>query len=184
MKLINDNFDDYFESNAPRKVYTPHEETEEEREERELNETTIERRSNKRRLTFILGSLVLFLFLFFFVRCRYFNPEITTIKGQVVDITLKGTVFKTYEGTLKPITVRSDGATVEKEFKFSVTDDSIAKKLSALKQTPVPVELKYRKYKGKLPWRGETKCIVDSIILDINQAYVDGFKKTVKPAKK
>ena len=184
MKIIDDNFEDYFESNTPKKVNAPHVETEEEREERELNETTIERRSNKKRLTLIVGSLVFLLFLIFFVRCRYYNPEICTIKGQVVDITLRGSVFKTYEGTLKPITVQMEGTTVEKEFKFSVTNDSIAKKLSELKQTPIPVELKFRKYKGRLPWRGETKCIVDSVNLDINSAYVEGFKKSVASTKK
>ena len=69
MKLINDNFDDYFEGNAPKKkVNAPYVETEEEREERELNETTIERRSNRKRISLIVGTLVFLFFLFFFAR--------------------------------------------------------------------------------------------------------------------
>ncbi len=145
MKLINDNFDDYFEGNAPsRKSNEPYVETEEEREERELNETTIERRSNKKRILLIVGTLVFLFFLFFFMRCQYYNPELRTTKGQVVDVVLRGTVFKTYECTFNEIDAQNPNGIVKKEFKFSVTNDSIAKTLNEFKQTNIPVHLFFR----------------------------------------
>ena len=177
MKLINDNFDDYFEANAPKKVNAPHEETEEEREERELNETTIERRSKKKRIALLVGSALVLLILLFVVRGCYYNHQDSTVKGLVTDITLKGTVFKTYEGTLNKITVQSEGIIEKQEFKFSTTNDSIAKALSELKQTPVLVQLHYKQYKSSLPWRGESKFVVDSIKTDLPVEYVNTVSK-------
>lgn len=173
MKLINDNFDDYFEGNAPKKkVNAPYVETEEEREERELNETTIERRSNRKRISLIVGTLVFLFFLFFFARCQFYNPSSTSTKGVVVDVVLRGTVFKTYECTFNEIDAQSPNGIVKKEFKFSLTNDSIAKTLSNLKQTNIPVHLHYKEYKSSLPWRGETRFVVDSIWTDLPVEYV------------
>ncbi len=178
MKLINDNFDDYFEGNAPpKKGNTPYVETEEEREERELNETTIERRYNKKRISLIVGVLALLFFLFFFMRCQYYNPEQRTTKGFVTDVVLRGTVFKTYECTFNEIDAQSPNGIVKKEFKFSVTDDSIAKTLNELKQTSVPAQIFYKEYKGTLPWRGDTKIVVDSIRTDLVLQYVNTLKQ-------
>ncbi len=178
MKLINDNFDDYFEGNAPsRKTNEPYVETEEEREERELNETTIERRSNKKRISLILGSIVILLFLIFLVRCQFYNPEQRTTKGFVVDVVLRGTVFKTYECTFNEIDAQSPAGIVKKEFKFSVTNDSVAKTLNELKQTNVPAQLYYKEYRSSLPWRGETKYVVDSIRTDLVLQYVNTLNK-------
>ncbi|MBR5638343.1 MAG: hypothetical protein IKW83_01130 [Muribaculaceae bacterium] len=179
MKFIDDNFDDYFEGNAPKKrVKAPYVETEEEREERELNETTIERRSNKKRISLIIGSLVLLFFLFFLVRCQYFNPEVHTTKGVVVDVVLKGTVFKTYECTFNEIDEQSPNGIVKKEFKFSVTNDSIAKTLNELKQTNIPIQIHYREYRSSLPWRGDTKFVADSISTQLPIEYVNTIDRT------
>ena len=178
MKLINDNFDDYFEGNAPaRKSNEPYVETEEEREERELNETTIERRSNRKRIMLIVGSLVLLFFLFFLMRCQYYNPELRTTKGQVVDVVLSGTVFKTYECTFNEIGAQNPNGIVKKEFKFSVTSDSLAKTLNELKQTNIPVHLFYREYKSSLPWRGNTRFIADSIKTELPIQYVNTLNR-------
>ena len=164
MKLINDNFDDYFEGNAPsRKNNEPYVETEEEREERELNETTIERRSKRKRIALIIGAIILLLLIIFILRGCYFNHQESSVKGIITDIALKGTVFKTYEGTLNQITVPAEGVVEKKDFNFSVTDDSIAKTLNELKQTPVAVQLSYKEYKSAVPWRGDSKFVVYAI---------------------
>lgn len=173
MKLIDDDFNDYFESSPPKKVYAPHEETQEEREERELNETTIERRSKKKRIALILGSLIGLLFCVFLVRCQFFNPEQRSTKGQVVDVVLRGTVFKTYECTFNEIDGQSPNGIVKKEIKFSVSNDSIANKLNELKQTPTLVHIYYKEYKSSVPWRGETKYIIDSVKTDLPVEYVN-----------
>ncbi len=177
MKLINDNFDDYFEGNAPKKkTNDPYVETEEEREERELNETTIERRSNRKRILLIVGMLVLLFLIFFMVRCQYYNPERRTTKGIVVDVALRGTVFKTYECTFNEIDAQQPNGLVKKEFKFSCTNDSLAKTLNSLKQTNIPVMLHYKEYSGTLPWRGDTRFVVDSINPELPIQYVNTLK--------
>ena len=179
MKLINDNFEDYFEGSAPKKrANDPYVETEEEREERELNETTIERRSNRKRITLIVVMLALLFLLFFCVRCQYYNPARTSTKGVVVDVVLRGTVFKTYECTFNEIDTQSPSGIVKKEFKFSVTNDSIAKMLSTLKQTNIPVQLHYKEYRSSLPWRGETRFVIDSIGTELPVQYVNTLDRT------
>lgn len=179
MKFIDDNFDDYFEGNAPkRRTNAPYVETEEEREERELNETTIERRSNKKRISLIVGSLMCLFLIFFLVRCQYFNPEVRSTKGVVVDVVLQGTVFKTYECTFNEIDTQSPNGIVKKEFKFSVTNDSIAKTLNELKQTNIPVQIFFREYRSSLPWRGDTKFVADSIITMLPLEYVNTINRS------
>ena len=183
MKLINDNFDDYFEKSAPKKESTPHEETEEEREERELIETTIERRSNKKRMLLALGTLVVLLLLIFFVRDRFFHAyEENTVKGRITDMALRGSVFRTYEGKMLCYDVVSPGNVVKSEFNFSVTNDSVVQKLWNLKQTPLAVQVRYKAYKSRLPWRGETKYIVTNVDTVTIQTYVDNVKDIPMPS--
>ena len=184
MKLINDNFDDYFEGNAPKKDNGPYVETEEEREERELNETTIERRSKKKRIALVVGSAILLLIIIFMVRGCYYNYQQTSIKGIVTNITLKGTVFKTYEGTLTRIDAPFENQIKTENFNFSVTDDEIAKNLNKLKGTPVIVQLYYREYKNSLPWRGDSKFVIDSISTYIPEKYVNTTEKYVNSVTK
>jgi hypothetical protein len=182
MKLIDDNFEDYFEKGAPKKENAPHEETEEEREERELIETTIERRSNKKRLFLALGTLLVLLLLIFFIRDRYFHVyQESDIKGRIADVSLRGSVFKTYEGKMLSYDVVAPGNVVKSEFNFSVKDDSIVQKLGQLKQTPLAVQVHYKEYKSSVPWRGETKYIVTAIDTVTIDTYIDNVKDIPLP---
>ena len=184
MKLINDNFDDYFESGVPKKDNAPHEETEEEREERELIETTIERRSNKKRIFLSLGMLVVLLLIIFFIRDRYFHVyQESDIKGRIAEVSLRGTVFKTYECKMLSYDVVAPGNVLKSEFNFTVDDDSIAQRLGQLKQTPLAVQVHYKEYKSTVPWRGDTKYIVTAIdTVDID-AYINNVKDIPMPQK-
>ena len=182
MKLIDDNFDDYFESGSPKKDKAPHQETEEEREERELIETTIERRSNKKRIFLALGTLIVLLILIFVIRDRYFRVyQESNIKGRIADVSLRGSIFKTYEGKLLSYDVVSEGNVREKEFEFTVDDDSLAHTLGTLKQTPIAVQLNYKEYKSSVPWRGETKYIVTSVDTVNIDAYVRNVERMPVP---
>lgn len=182
MKLINDNFDDYFESSAPQSDKAPHQETEEEREERELIETTIERRSNKKRIFLAIGTLLLLLLLFFFIRDRYFHVyNQSNVKGRIMDIGLKGSVFETYEGKLMSYDVQAPNNVVKQEFEFSVLDDSIAHTLGRLKQTPIAVQLEYNEYKSSVPWRGSSKYVVTKIDTVDIAAYSSNIKDDTLP---
>lgn len=182
MKLINDNFDDYFESSAPKSDNAPHEETPEEREERELIETTIERRSNKKRIFLALGTLVVLLLLIFLVRDRYFHVyHESSVKGRIIDIGLEGSVFQTYEGKMMCYDVQTPTNVVKQQFDFSVLDDSIVQVLGKLKQTPIAVQLEYKEYKSTVPWRGNTKYIVTGIDTVNIAAYSGSIKDDTLP---
>ncbi len=136
MKLIDDNFDDYFESGAPKKDKAPHQETEEER----------------KRIFLALGTLIVLLILIFVIRDRYFRVyQESNIKGRIADVSLRGSIFKTYEGKLLSYDVVSEGNVREKEFEFTVDDDSLAHTLGTLKQTPIAVQLNYKEYKSSVP---------------------------------
>lgn len=177
MKLIDDNFEDYFESNAPKKDNTPHEETAEEREERELIESTIERRSNKKRLFLALGMLVFILLILFIVRDQFFHAfRESDNKGRITDLAIEGSLFNTCEGKMMIYDVEEPGSVVKKEFNFSVTDDSIISQLRDLKQTPLAVQVRYKEYKHSVPWRGSTPYIVTKIDTVRIPSYVDNVK--------
>ena len=184
MKLIDDNFEDYFESGAPKKENAPHEETPEEREERELIETTIERRSNKKRIFLAISTLIVLLLLFFFIRDRYFHVyQESDVKGRIADVSLRGSLFKTYEGKMLSYDVVAPGNVVKSEFNFTVNDDSIAHKLGQLKQTPLAVQIHYKEYKSSVPWRGETKYIVTAIDTVELDSYINNVKDIPLPQK-
>jgi len=84
--------------------------------------------------------------------------------GELNFVVYKGYVFKTWEGRLIQAGYKSQvpGSVQSNEFEFSVTNEAIAEKLrlSSGKQ----VELSYTEYLGAIPWRGNSKYIVDSII--------------------
>lgn len=84
--------------------------------------------------------------------------------GELNFMVRKGVVFKTWEGRLIQTGYRSlvPGAVQSNEFEFSVTNPQIAEtlKLSGGKV----VELQYKEYFGTIPWRGNSRYIVDSII--------------------
>jgi hypothetical protein len=84
--------------------------------------------------------------------------------GELNYVVKKGNVFKTYEGKLIQSGFRSKAAgTVQSyEFEFSVVDDSIANVL--MQNSGSYFDLRYKEYKGTLPWRGFSPYIVDKII--------------------
>ena len=76
----------------------------------------------------------------------------------------KGYVFKTYEGRLiqAGYNSKNSSSTIQSnEFNFSVTDENVAKQLERC--AGKFVELHYKEYLGKLPWRGMTTYVVDSV---------------------
>lgn len=84
--------------------------------------------------------------------------------GELNYVVRKGLVFKTYEGKLIQSGIRSQkvGSIQSYEFEFSVENAELAEKL--MLQGGKTIELHYKEYFGRLPWRGFTKFIVDSIV--------------------
>jgi len=76
----------------------------------------------------------------------------------------KGYVFKTYEGRLIQDGFKSatPGALQSNEFEFSVTNDSVAAILE--RNSGKVVELRYKEYLSKLPWRGNSNFVVIEVL--------------------
>ena len=83
--------------------------------------------------------------------------------GELNYVVRKGFLFKTYEGKLIQAGFRTQAAGLQSyEFEFSVEDKQLAERLMLLGGETV--ELHYKEYFGRLPWRGFTKFVVDSIV--------------------
>jgi hypothetical protein len=86
--------------------------------------------------------------------------------GMLQKLSHKGNLFKTYEGELVLSSVASSNnvALASEKFYFSIADDSIAKKM--LEYEGKRVKLQYKEKKGTLPWRGDSRYIVDGVVLE------------------
>ena len=84
--------------------------------------------------------------------------------GELNFMVRKGILFKTYEGRLIQTGYKSvvPGSVQSNEFDFSVENEKIAQTLMV--SGGKLVELHYREFFGSVPWRGNSKYIVDSII--------------------
>lgn len=106
----------------------------------------------------VVAAAVLVFFKFFYV----FGSGVKA--GELNLFVYKGYVFKTYEGRLiqAGYNSKNTNATIQSnEFNFSVTDEKVAKVLE--RSTGKRVELHYKEYLGRLPWRGMTNYVVDSV---------------------
>lgn len=76
----------------------------------------------------------------------------------------KGQIFKTYEGKLIQEGLRGKvaGTVQNNEFEFSIENKRIFDSLSL--NSGKVFDLHYKEYNGILPWRGNTRYVVDSII--------------------
>ena len=89
--------------------------------------------------------------------------------GELNQFTLKGYVFKTYEGRLIQAGFRGGvnaGATDSNlgsyVFDFSVENSAVADSL--MRMSGKTIEVHYKEYLGALPWRGMQKHVVDRIL--------------------
>jgi hypothetical protein len=95
--------------------------------------------------------------------------------GELNFVVRKGILFKTWEGKLIQAGYQSKmpGSVQSNEFEFSITNPNIAQRL--LVSGGKMVELGYKEYFGAIPWRGNSKYVVDSIIAIIDK---DGKRET------
>lgn len=81
--------------------------------------------------------------------------------GYVEKIGYKGTLFKTFEGTVIPYREMMDTSrTYDRDFVFSAANEKVATRIKFLEKSGLPVRLEYNVYHISLPWRGETKIVV------------------------
>lgn len=103
----------------------------------------------------VLGLAAFFYFKFCFVYAIGDNT------GSINYFKREGFIFKTYEG--KMIQTGTRKGMESYEFKFSVTDERIAQQIRD--NADQELTLISKQYLGALPWRGDSKFVVDSIVV-------------------
>lgn len=109
----------------------------------------------------IVAALAIFIFFrFFFVYSSGVNA------GDINYFQQEGIIFKTYEGKMIQsgfkATAESNGTLRSNEFKFSVTNKAVADTL--MRCSGKRVELKWNRYMGTLPWRGNSQFVVTEVL--------------------
>ena len=112
--------------------------------------------------------IVIFILLIGLIALAYFGIYDEGIRaGNVVRISKKGIIFKTYEGQLN---LQSFGALkgaspFAETFDFSVANNKteVIKELEAVALTGERVNLHYIKRYNVFPWRGDTKYFITSV---------------------
>ena len=113
------------------------------------------------RFLVIGGLIVLAVFIYF----KYFYVFAEGVKtGHLNYAVRKGNIFKTYEGKLiqEGFRSRTAGSIQSYEFEFSIRSKKIYDILAS--NSGKRFDLYYKEYHGAIPWRGNTKYIVDSIV--------------------
>jgi hypothetical protein len=107
----------------------------------------------------IAAGLIIFIYFYYF---RAFGEG--TKSGELNYVVKKGWIFKTYEGKLIQAGFRSKapGSVQSYEFEFSIVDTAIANKL--MYNSGKSVLLHYKEFGGRIPWRGYSNFVVDSIV--------------------
>jgi hypothetical protein len=109
--------------------------------------------------------LLLIVGLSIFIYFKYFYVFGDGVKsGHLNYAVRKGNIFKTYEGKLiqEGIRSRTAGAIQSYEFEFSVKSKRIYDILAA--NSGKRFDLHYKEYHGVVPWRGNSRYVVDSIV--------------------
>jgi len=96
--------------------------------------------------------------------------------GLLQKFSLKGNIFKTYEGEMILSSVQSNSnvAIASEKFFFSVTDKAVALQLEKVQGESIVVH--YREKNGTLPWKGENTHFVDSVRVNIEPGASHGFR--------
>lgn len=124
---------------------------------------------------------IFFFFLFLiaggYVYWKFYYPYTSDgVKSGYLNFAVeKGQIFKTFEGKLIQEGIRgsSTGGVQSNEFEFSIKDKKVfdVLKMNSGKR----FDLHYKEYNGVLPWRGNTRYIVDSIISMKDASPSSGF---------
>lgn len=183
---MDDNFNDYFtDDNVPEEQPKVYQETEKEREEREIKEATIERRGNSVKLLLVLIIAAMAIFLGWWIWQYYFHPyRISQEKGWIMKVSNEGTLFKTFEGEMISEGYIEDTiAALHSDFKFSIPSDSIARDAMRWAANGKRIVLTYEEYKGKVMWRGNSHNVVTKIETDTDFIKDNPYKEVAAPQK-
>ncbi|MGH2624444.1 MAG: hypothetical protein ACRDE7_12315 [Sphingobacterium sp.] len=109
--------------------------------------------------------IILVVFLSGFIYWKYYYVFAEGVKSGVLNFAVsKGNLFKTYEGKLiqQGFGRQNNGSFQSYEFTFSIRDPAVFNQLE--RNSGKVFDLHYKEYHGKLPWRGHSVYIVDSIL--------------------
>ena len=176
---MDDNFNDYFtDENVPEEQPQVHQETAQEREEREIKEATIERRGYSIKLLLALIIVAMAIFLGWWVWQYYFHPyRVSQEKGWIMKVSNEGTVFKTVEGEMISEGYIEDTiAALHSDFQFSIPSDSLAREAMRWAGNGKRVILSYEEYKGTVMWRGNSRHVVTNIEPDSDLVKQNPYK--------
>ena len=116
---------------------------------------------------------------FFFVYAEGVN------EGDINYFQKEGYVFKTYEGKMIQSGLKSakgvQGSIQSNEFKFSVDDEKVAEQINAISNTGV--KLHWKRYRGTLPWRGNSEFVVDGVVSVKNQPVAPSQESAIEEEK-
>lgn len=116
-------------------------------------------------ITTVISVVVVVLAAFVFFRF-YFVYSTGVNAGDLNYFQREGIIFKTYEGKMIQSGFRSSDKSTEglhsNELKFSVTDPKVAERL--MRASGKHVELRWKRYMGTLPWRGNSQFVVTEIL--------------------
>jgi hypothetical protein len=110
--------------------------------------------------------IILILVLAGYIYWKYYFPYTSDgVKSGYLNYAVrKGQLFKTYEGKLiqEGLRTKAVGSIQSNEFEFSIKSKEV---FEVLKMNSGKIfDLHYKEYNGIIPWRGNTRYIVDSII--------------------
>ena len=127
---------------------------------------------NRKLIYTIVILLLIALAVFCYVRFVYVFAQ-GTKAGVLNTFQKKGYVFKTWEGIIIQSGFKAN--VQSNEFEFSVTNEKVAALLE--KNSGREVNLHYVRYFGRLPWRGMSTYIVDSVY----EVRDESKETTIKP---
>lgn len=125
----------------------------------------------------IFFTLIVVLLLGSFVYWKYFFTYSEGYRaGLLQKFSLKGNIFKTYEGEMILSSVQSNSnvAIASEKFFFSVTDKAVALQLEKVQGESIVVH--YYEKNGTLPWKGEFTYFVDSVRVNTPGGTSRGFR--------
>jgi hypothetical protein len=121
-------------------------------------------KKTKKILRWTLSIIIIFFVMFIYFK-YFFTYSEGLRAGLLQKFSHKGVVFKTYEGELILSSVSSTAtvALASEKFLFSVTNKNLVIQFDTLQGRNVIVH--YTEKRGTVPWRGDSKYLVDSIAL-------------------
>ena len=154
-----DKFDDFYDGEDIPEVPAP-EETPDQIEERELAADTTVVKKHRFRNCMIVVVVLLLLTIGVTMWIRYWRPAVWEAQqtGRIMEVKKEGVFFKTYEGNMiSEEYVNNENAVYQRDFMFSVDNDSVAKALMDLQGKGKKITVQYQEYSGVQPWRGSSK---------------------------